>query len=160
MLSKIYSAGVLGIEGFEVIVECSAWDRLPKFDLVGLPDTAVKEAKGRVRSACENSGFSFPSLEMMINLAPANIKKEGSGFDLAITVAMLQCDGRIPRSMDLSDKCFLGELSLSGDVRSVGGILPMTVSARESGRREIYVPEENAGEAAVVDGIAVYPVKN
>ena len=160
MLSKIYSAGVLGIEGFEVIVECSAWDRLPKFDLVGLPDTAVKEAKGRVRSACENSGFSFPSLEMMINLAPANIKKEGSGFDLAITVAMLQCDGRIPRSMDLSDKCFLGELSLSGDVRSVGGILPMTVSARESGRREIYVPEENAGEAAVVDGIAVYPVRN
>ena len=160
MLSKIYSAGVLGIEGFEVAVECSAWDRLPKFDLVGLPDTAVKEAKGRVRSACENSGFSFPQLEMMINLAPANIKKEGSGFDLAITVAMLQCDGRIPRSMDLSDKCFLGELSLSGDLRPIGGILPMTVSARDSGRREIYVPEENAGEAAVVDGISVFPVKN
>ena len=159
MLSKVYTAGVLGIEGFEVTVECSAWDRLPKFDLVGLPDTAVKEAKGRVRSACENSGFLFPSLEIMINLAPANIKKEGSSFDLAIIVAMLQCDGLIPRSLELSDKCFVGELSLSGELRSVGGILPMTVSARDSGRREIFVPEENAGEAAVVDGIKVFPVK-
>ena len=160
MLSKIFSAGVIGIEGFEVTVECSAWDRLPKFDLVGLPDTAVKEAKGRVRSACENSGFMFPSLEIMLNLAPANIKKEGSAFDLAMTVALLQCDGIISRSLDLSDKCFIGELSLSGELRSVGGILPMTVSAKESGRREIFVPEANAGEAAVVDGIAVYPVKS
>ena len=160
MLSKIYSAGVLGIEGFEVAVECSAWDRLPKFDLVGLPDAAVKEAKGRVKSACENSGFNFPPLEIMINLAPANIKKEGSAFDLAITMALLQADGVIPRSLDLSDKCFLGELSLSGDVRAVGGILPMTVSARDCGRREIYVPAENAGEACVVDGIAVFPVKS
>ena len=160
MLSKIFTAGVLGIEGFEVTVECSAWDRVPKFDLVGLPDTAVKEAKGRVRSACENSGFFFPNLEIMINLAPANVKKEGSSFDLAIIVAMLQCDGLIPRSLDLSDKCFIGELSLSGELRSVGGILPMTVSARDSGRREIYVPEDNAGEAAVVEGISVYPVKS
>ena len=160
MLSKIFTAGVLGIEGFEVTVECSAWDRVPKFDLVGLPDTAVKEAKGRVRSACENSGFFFPNLEIMINLAPANVKKEGSSFDLAIIVAMLQCDGLIPRSLDLSDKCFIGELSLSGELRSVGGILPMTVSARDSGRREIYVPVENAGEAAVVEGISVYPVKS
>ena len=160
MLSKIYSAGVIGIEGYEVTVECSAWDRVPKFDLVGLPDAAVKEAKGRVRSACENSGFMFPPLEIMINLAPANIKKEGSSFDLAMIIAMLQCDGAIPRSIDLSDKCFIGELSLSGELRSVGGILPMTVSARDSGRREIYVPEANAGEAAVVDGISVFPVKS
>ena len=159
MLSKIYSAGVLGIEGFEVTVECSAWDRLPKFDLVGLPDAAVKEAKGRVRSACENSGFVFPPLEIMINLAPANIKKEGSSFDLAITVALLQCDGIISRSLDLSGKCFIGELSLSGELRAVGGILPMTLSAKKSGCREIFVPEANAGEAAVVDGISVYGVK-
>ncbi len=160
MLSKIYSAGVLGIEGFEVTIECSAWDRLPRFDLVGLPDTAVKEAKGRVRSACENSGFVFPPLEIMINLAPANVKKEGSAFDLAIILSLLQCDGVIPRSLDLSDRCFIGELSLSGELRSVGGILPMTVSAKKCGRREIYVPEANAGEAAVVDGIDVYPIKN
>ena len=160
MLSKIYSAGVLGIEGFEVTVECSAWDRLPKFDLVGLPDTAVKEAKGRIRSACENSGFVFPPLEIMLNLAPANIKKEGSAFDLAMIVALLQCDGAISFGLDLSDKCFVGELSLSGELRAVGGILPMTLSARENGRREIYVPAENAGEASVVDGILVYPVKS
>ena len=160
MLSKVFSAGVLGIEGFKVTVECSAWDRPAKFDLVGLPDAAVKEAKGRVRSACENSGFRFPDMEIMINLAPANIKKEGSSFDLAIIIALLQCDGIIPRSVDLSDKCFLGELSLSGDIRPVGGVLPMTISAKESGLREIYVPSENAGEAAVVDGIRVYAVKN
>ena len=160
MLSKVFSAGVLGIEGFKVTVECSAWDRPAKFDLVGLPDAAVKEAKGRVRSACENSGFRFPDMEIMINLAPANIKKEGSSFDLAIIIALLQCDGIIPRSVDLSDKCFLGELSLSGDIRPVGGVLPMTISAKESGLREIYVPAENAGEAAVVDGIRVYAVKN
>ncbi len=160
MLSKIYCAGVLGIEGYEVTVECSAWDRLPKFDLVGLPDAAVKEAKGRVRSACENSGFVFPPLEIMINLAPANIKKEGSAFDLAILVSMLQADGTIPRSLDLSDKCFIGELGLSGELRAVGGILPMTVSARDCGRREIFVPQDNAGEAAVVEGIKVYPLRN
>ena len=158
MLSKIYSSGVLGIEGFPVTVECSAWDRPAKFDLVGLPDAAVKEAKGRVRSACENSGFRFPDLEIMINLAPANIKKEGSSFDLAMVIALLQCDGRIPHGLDLSDKCFIGELSLSGDVRAVGGILPMTLSAKNSGIREIYVPFENAGEAAVVEGISVYAV--
>ena len=160
MISKVYSAGVLGIEGFEVTVECSAWDRMPKFDLVGLPDAAVKEAKGRVRSACENSGFMFPPLEIMINLAPANIKKEGSAFDLAIIISMLQCDGLVPRSLDLSDKSFVGELSLSGEVRSVGGVLPMTISAKKCGRREIYVPQDNAPEAAVVDGIDVFPVRN
>lgn len=160
MLSKVFSAGVLGIEGFKVTVECSAWDRTAKFDLVGLPDAAVKEAKGRVRSACENSGFRFPDMEIMINLAPANVKKEGSSFDLAIIIALLQCDGIIPRSIDLSDKCFLGELSLSGDIRPVGGILPMTISAKKCGIREIYVPFDNAGEAAVVDDIRVYGVKN
>ena len=160
MLSRIYSSGIFGIEGFEVAVECSAWDRIPRFDLVGLPDAAVKEAKNRVQSACENSGFKFPALDIMINLAPADIKKEGSAFDLAITLALLQCDGVIPRSLDLSDKCFVGELSLSGEVRSVGGVLPMTVSAKMRGRREIFVPQDNAGEAAVVDGIAVYPVRN
>ena len=88
MLSRVYSSGVLGIDGFEVCVECSAWDRLPRFELVGLGDTAVKEAKNRVRSACENSGFNFPPLEIMINLAPADIKKEGTAFDLAIIAAI------------------------------------------------------------------------
>ena len=160
MLSKIYSSGIFGIDGFEVTVECSAWDRIPRFDLVGLPDTAVKEAKNRVQSACENSGIRFPALDMMVNLAPANRKKEGSGFDLAIVTAILQSDGTLPRDYDFSDKCFIGELSLSGEVRSIDGVLPMTVSARDSGKREIFVPVANAGEAAVVRGITVYGVKN
>ena len=160
MLSKIYSAGTVGIDGFPVTVECSAWDRQPKFDLVGLPDAAVKEAKGRVRSACQNSGYWFPDMEIMVNLAPANIKKEGSSFDLAIMVAILQCDKRFPKSVDFSDKCFVGELSLSGEVRAVGGVLPMTLSARESGIREMFVPEANAAEAALVDGMTVYAVSD
>ena len=160
MLSKIYSSGVMGIDGFEVIVECSAWNRIPKFELVGLPDAAVKEAKNRVQSACENSGYKFPALDIMINLAPADVKKEGSVFDLAIIAAILQSDGIIPRDYDFSDKCLIGELSLSGEVRAVGGVLPMAVSARDAGKREIFVPYDNAGEAAVVDGITVYGVKN
>ena len=159
MLSKIYSSGVQGIDGYEVTVECSSWNRIPRFDLVGLPDAAVKEAKNRVQSACENCGFKFPALDIMINLAPADRKKEGTAFDLAIITAILQSDGAIPHSLDLSDKCFLGELSLSGEVRGVGGILPMAISARDAGRREIFVPEANAMEAAVVDGITVYGVK-
>ena len=160
MVSKIYSSGVLGIEGFEVAVECSAWDRVPRFELVGLPDAAVKEAKGRVQSACENSGFTFPPMDIMINLAPADIKKEGSGFDLSIITAILQSHGTIPRTLDFSDKCIVGELSLTGDVRPVGGVLSMTVSARDTGKREIFVPKENAGEASVVNGITVYGVEN
>lgn len=158
MLSKVYSSGIFGIDGYEVTVECSSWDRIPRFDLVGLPDAAVKEAKNRVQSACENSGFKFPALDIMINLAPADVKKEGSAFDLAIIIAILQSDGIISHTLDLSDKCFVGELSLSGEVRSVGGILPMAISARDSGKREIYVPSSNAEEAAVVAGIEVFGV--
>ena len=160
MLSKVYSSGVFGIDGYEVIVECSAWDRIPAFEIVGLPDASVKEAKGRVQAACENSGFSFPALEIMINLAPADRKKEGSGFDLAILAAILQSDGKIPRSFDFSDKCLVGELSLSGEVRGIGGILPMAISAKENGKKAIFVPFENAEEAAVVEGIDVYGVRS
>ncbi len=158
MLSKAYTASVIGIDGYEVTVECSAWDRIPRFELVGLPDAAVKEAKNRVQAACENSGFRFPPLDIVINLAPADIKKEGSSFDLAILVSILQCHGIIPPSYDLSDKCFIGELSLSGEVRGVAGILPMAISARDSGKREVYVFRDNAEEAAIVSGITVYPV--
>ena len=160
MLSKIYSSGVVGIDGYEVTVECSAWDRLPRFELVGLPDAAVKEAKGRVQSACENSGYKFPPLDIMINLAPADIKKEGTAFDLAILTAILQSDGVIPRGLDFSDKCIIGELSLSGEVRGVRGVLSMAVSARDLGKRELYVPRDNIGEASVVDGLLIYGVDN
>ncbi len=160
MLSRVYTAGLFGIDGYEITVECSAWNRIPRFEVVGLPDLAVKEAKERVRSACENSGFSFPSLDMTVNLAPANRKKEGSAFDLAILVAILQCDGRIDRRLSLSDKCFIGELSLSGEIRPVCGALPLALAARDAGRREVYLPLANAAEASVVDGISVFGVRD
>lgn len=158
MLFRAYTAGLLGIDGYEITVECSAQHRVPRFEVVGLPDLAVKEAKERVRAACENSGFGFSNLDLTVNLAPANRKKEGSAFDLAIVVAILQCDGKIDRRRSLADKAFIGELSLSGELRPVPGALPLTLAARAAGRREIYVPAENAAEAAVVDGICVYPV--
>ena len=160
MLSKAYTSGIMGVDGFEITVECSAWDRVPKFELVGLPDAAVKEAKNRVISACENSGISFPGMDIMINLAPADIRKEGTAFDLAIIVAILKSDGRISPEVSLEDKCFVGELSLSGEVRAVNGILPMAISARDSGRREIFVPIKNAPEAAIVSGVTVYGVES
>ena len=158
MISKVYSAGIVGIDGFEIVVECSAWNRVPRFDLIGLPDTAVKEAKDRVQSACENSGFRFPALDIVINLAPAGFKKEGTALDVAILCAIMQSNGDIPAGLDFSDKCIIGELSLSGEVRGVRGVLPMTVAAKESGKRCVFVPRENAGEALVVEGIDVYAV--
>ena len=160
MLSKVYSCGVMGIEGFEVCVECSAWDRVPAFELVGLPDAAVKEAKNRVQSACENSGIRFPSLDIMVNLAPADVKKAGTALDVAIVLAILKCNGNLGDEFDFSDKCFLGELSLSGELHAVSGILSMTACAKDKGKREIYVPKANEGEAAVVDGITVYGVSS
>ena len=109
MLSKTYTSGISGIDGFEVTVECSGWNRIPRFDIVGLADTAVKEAKNRVMSAMENSGIKFPALDIMINLAPADRKKEGTAFDLAILASILQCDGKIPRDIDFSDNKTLGD---------------------------------------------------
>ena len=159
MLSKVYTAGLCGIDGFEVMVECSGWDRMPRFEIVGLPDLAVKEAKERVRAACENSGIFFPSMDLTVNLAPANRKKEGSAFDLAILCAILQCDGKIPRKLSLEGKSFLGELSLSGEVRPLSGVLCLALAARAAGRREVFVPAANAREAAVVEGITVYGVQ-
>lgn len=158
MISKIFCAGVLGVDGYEVTVECSGFDRLPSFELVGLPDAAVKEAKERVRSACENSEIRFPPMELTVNLAPADVKKEGSAFDLAILISILQCSGVIPRDRDLSTCTFIGELSLSGALRPVRGVLPMTLAAREAGRQTVFVPLENADEASVVSGVTVYGV--
>ena len=158
MVSRIYSAGIVGVEGFEVTVECSAWNRIPLFELVGLPDAAVKEAKERVRNACENVGIPFPSLELTVNLAPADRKKEGAGFDLPILCSILQCAGKIPRGLDLSAVSMIGELSLSGEIRPVNGALCAAIAARDAGRKVLYVPAPNAREAAVVAGLTVYGV--
>ena len=160
MLTTVYSAGLYGIDGYIVSVECNGVNRIPNFELVGLPDAAVKEAKERVRTACENSGYRFPSLDLMLNLAPADRKKEGSAFDAAILLGILRCGGVVRHEVDLSGRCFVGELSLSGELRSVRGTLCMCVAARNAGIKEFYVPAANAGEAAAVEGITVYGVKN
>ena len=160
MVSTIYTAGLCGIEGFEVTVECSVRNRVPRFDMVGLGDTAVKEAKERVRAAMENSGFSFPNADVMINLAPADRKKEGSSLDLAILCSILQSTKLLPKGFFAEDKSFFGELSLSGEIRPTRGVLPLVIAARDAGRRTVFVPKENAAEAAVVDGVCVYGVSS
>ena len=160
MLSKVYSAGLFGIDGFIVTVECNARSYIPKFELVGLPDLAVKEAKERVKAACENSGFRFPARELMLNLAPADRRKEGSAFDVSILLGILHCGGILKYETNFSDKCFVGELSLSGELRGVRGALCMCVAARSAGIKEFYAPAANAAEAAAVEGITVYSVNN
>ena len=158
MLSSVYSAGLSGIDGFIVTVESNAKSRLEGFELVGLPDAAVKEAKERVRAACENSGFPFPDAALTVNLAPADRRKEGSAFDAAILCAILTSSGAF--ECDLSDKCIIGELSLSGELRPVRGILCMCAAAKAAGFKEFYAPAPSAKEAAAVEGIDVYSVKN
>lgn len=158
MLSTVMSAGICGIDGFPVSVECDARENMSSFEIVGLPDLAIKEAKERVRTACTNSGFRFPYSVLTINLAPADRKKEGSGFDVAILCGILHCSGAIRRNVDFSRSCFIGELSLSGALRPVRGVLCMCVAARDAGLTDIYVPVANAREAAAVEGLRVYPV--
>lgn len=158
MVSKVYSAGVCGIDGFEVTVECDVQNRMSVYEIVGLPDTAVKEAKERVRAACENSGFPFPDTSVILNLAPADKRKEGAGFDLAMLAAVLKASGQLDGADDTM--CFLGELSLSGEVRSTEGVLCRVIAARDAGKKSAFVPYENAEEAACVDGIDVYGVSS
>lgn len=160
MYSKVYGAGISGIDGFIVTVECSARNKLPSFDLVGLPDLAVKEAKERVVNACVNSGIPFPMGALTVNLAPADKKKEGSALDLPLLLSILHAGAVIMPERDLSEKCFVGELSLSGEIRGVRGVLSMCVAARDAGFKEFYVPESNAEEASAVDGISVIAVSN
>ncbi len=159
MFKSVYSAGLAGIDGFIVTVESNSTQRLQNFEIVGLPDASVKEAKQRVRTAIENSGFIFPELDLMINLAPASRKKEGSYYDLAILAGILSVTGMLPADIDLSDCVFVGELSLSGEIRPVNGALCLCLAAKQAGFKNIFVPFENASEAAVVDGINVYGVK-
>lgn len=160
MLSCIYGAGIFGIDGYIVTVETDAQPTLPNFDLVGLPDMAVKEAKDRVRTACINSGYRFPEMSFMVNLAPANRKKEGSAYDVAILLGIMKCAGIVRSDIEMSHRCFVGELSLSGKLRGVRGAVSMCVAARDAGFREFYVPSENALEAAAVEGIKVYGVES
>ena len=160
MLSQTFTAGLFGIDGYIVTVEADSQPKLPNFELVGLPDAAVKEAKDRVRTACLNSGYRFPETSFMVNLAPADRKKEGSAYDVAILIGIMRCAGIVKSDIDVSGKCFVGELSLSGELRSIRGVLSMCVAARDAGFSEFYAPMQNAREAAAVEGITVYPVGN
>lgn len=160
MLSAVYSAGLSGIDGFPVTVECNVRDKLEGFELVGLPDAAVREAKERVWNACVNSGFRFPYARITVNLAPADRKKEGTAFDAAILIGIFRSSGVLRQDVDLSNACIIGELSLSGEFRAVRGVLSMCVAARDRGLCDVFVPAENAAEAAAVDGVRIYGVRS
>lgn len=154
MLAKTSSFALVGIEGCPIDVEVDINSGLPKFDIVGLPDTAVKESKDRVRSAIKNSGKKFPISIITVNLAPADVKKEGAHLDLAIAVAILKASSvQMPK---LKDFILVGELGLDGKLRGVNGVLPLLISASMCGYKNFIIPEENAKEASYIDGINVY----
>ena len=157
MLAFINSCGLSGIDGFAVEVEVNMAHGMPMFEIVGLPDTSVKESRERVRAALKNSGYAFPAERLTVNLAPADMKKEGPAFDLPIALGMLACMGLAPQDA-LRDVCVFGELSLDGSVRPVRGTLPMVISARERGVKRVMLPEANVNEVRCIEGLEIYPV--
>ncbi|MEI8340048.1 MAG: YifB family Mg chelatase-like AAA ATPase [Verrucomicrobiota bacterium] len=159
MLSKVYSAAVIGVDAYEVEIEVNAGGGNPVIIVVGLPDTAVKESKDRVTTAIQNSGYYWPHGRTTINLAPADVKKEGPSFDLPIAIGMIAA-GEELNLENARDYCFVGELALTGKVRSVKGVLPIAIEARRLGKKAVFVPEMNAREAAMVEGIDVFGVRN
>ena len=158
-LSRINSAGLIGIDGYVVDVQTDIANGMPAFEIVGLPDAAVKEAKERIRSAIKNIGAAFPTKRIIINLAPASYKKEGSVYDLPMAVSILSATSQIRIDNPL-EYAFMGELSLDGSVNAITGVLPMVISLYKSGIKNIFVPKQNASEAAVIDGCSIYPVEN
>ncbi len=156
MLISVYSAGVFGIEGYPITVECNCTRGLPSLDIVGLPDTAVKESVHRMEAAAYNSGFEFPEASIVVNLAPADRRKEGSALDAAILTAILCGGGIIPKDAPLGETCIVGELSLSGAIRPVKGALCMMLAAKAAGITTAIVPFANSREAAAVEGMTVY----
>ncbi|MHC4782703.1 MAG: magnesium chelatase domain-containing protein, partial [Planctomycetota bacterium] len=158
MLAKLFSVTLEGIEGIlcEVEVDVST-HAIPKPTIVGLPDAAVKESVERVRSAIINSGYNYPDMPYLVNLAPADVKKEGPAFDLPIALGVLACTGALV-SDTLGDFVVVGELALDGRIRRVDGVLSMAMTAAQKGYKGIIVPLENADEAAVVQGLEVYGV--
>lgn len=158
MFAKVRSLGLIGMDAYPIDTEVDISRGLPRFDIVGLPDASVSESKNRVRSAIRNSGFKFEDMRITVNLAPADMRKEGPIYDLPISVAMLIATDQL--SCKTENKAFVGELSLDGEVRKINGVLPMVICARDSKIEEVFVPFENSPEASVVDGIKVYPVKS
>lgn len=158
MLAKVYSAAVYGVDAFEVEIEVNAASGSPVIVVVGLPDVAVKESRDRVTTAISNSGYHWPRGRTTVNLAPADVKKEGPSFDLPIALGMIAAGAEI-ELVDVERYCFVGELALTGLVRPVRGVLPIALEARKQGRKAVIVPEANAREAAMVDGINVLAVR-
>jgi magnesium chelatase family protein len=158
MIAKIFSSAVIGIDAYIVEVEVDISQGLPSFATVGLPEGAVRESKERVKAAIKNSGYHFPSDRITVNLAPADIKKEGSAFDLPMALGILAATGLVQKSA-FSGYLFLGELALDGLIRPVKGVLPMAIAAKELNFKGIFLPAKNAPEAGVVGGIDIYPVE-
>ncbi len=154
MLAKAITCAIVGLEGAVVETEVDISPGLPAFNIVGLPDTAVQEARERVRAAIRNSGYEFPMRRITVNLAPADLKKAGPSYDLPIAVGILSSSGQV--SADISNAVFLGELSLDGKLRHTNGILPMVGLAEEMGIEQVFVPAINAKEASLLEGITVY----
>ena len=159
MFSKISSFGLSGLNGLKIDVEVDLNVGLPSYDIVGLPDAAVKESKERVRSAIKNSGFKFPTNKITVNLAPANVKKAGPNFDLPIAVAILVSSGQIVGTI-FADYIMIGELSLNGKIKAVTGLLPALIAARGLGYTKFIVPKQNENEASYIDGIDVFAVES
>ena len=154
MLSIVKSMSLLGLDGCLIYVQVDVSMGIPGWDIVGLPDKSVKEAKERVRTAIKNSGYELQSRKIIVNLAPADTKKEGSAFDLPIAIGILLCTGVIGQISE--DIAFIGELSLDGKINKVNGILPMCIEAKKLGIKNIVLPKENAKEASVVEGLNIY----
>ena len=157
MFSKVYSCGLHGINGFIIDVEIDISDGLPNFDIVGLPDSAIKEAKERVKASIKNSDYLFPIKRITVNLAPANTRKEGASFDLPMAIGILNCMGVISSNV-LGNTIFLGELSLDGNIRPINGVLPMIYHAKNEGFKKCFIPKDNAVEGAIVNGIEIIGV--
>ncbi len=158
MFAKVKSQGLYGLNSFDVIVEADISSGLPRFDVVGLPDAAIKESRERVRASIKNCGLTFPISRITVNIAPADVKKEGAIYDLPILISILKASGQIKGNID--NYSFIGELSLNGEIRAANGVLPMVIGAKESGVGAVFVPSQNAGEGAVIDGIDVLPASN
>lgn len=159
MVCKITTSTIIGLNSYKIEVEVDLINSLPSVSIVGLPDIAVNEAKERVRSAIKNSSFSFPQKKVVVNLAPADIRKEGTNFDLPIAVGILTEEGVIEEEK-LNDCAFLGELSLDGTLRKINGVLPHVIGLKENGIKTVIVPTENAKEASLCEGIKVFGANN
>ncbi|MGC8977242.1 MAG: YifB family Mg chelatase-like AAA ATPase [Candidatus Ratteibacteria bacterium] len=159
MIANVSSFTIWGIEGYQVEIEVDISKGLPGISIVGLPDQAVKESKDRIKPAIKNSGYEFPNGKIVINLAPADLKKEGPFFDLPIAIGILTASGIIPKSK-VSEFFFVGELSLNGEIRKVNGVLPMVLKLKEMNKRKFVIPYENSYEAGIIKEVDCYPVKN